>query len=158
MLHEAPGGLRLGGAGQPGRGAPGRAVAGGGGLRQPGLGLLLAGDEAIDSLGDGGLLGPSLGLLLLLLFVLHLKIIMRVMRLIFFPSGFNGNEWNLRNSHSNVQREENVKNFWILLFTEITSKTFQRKQILIISSSSFHPAAAWGPALPVSAAAGSRCA
>ena len=60
------------------------------------------------------------------------------MRLIFLPSilvsmEINGN---LRNLHSNVQREENVKNFWILLFTEITSKTFQRKQILIISSSS----------------------
>ena len=89
MLHEAPG-LGLGGAGHPGRGAPGRAVAGGGGLGQSGLGLLLARDEAIDSLGDGGLLGPSLGLLLVL--VLNLKIKMRVMRLIFFPSGFNGNE------------------------------------------------------------------
>ena len=50
---------------------------------------------------------------------------------------------NLRNSLSNVQREENVKNFWILLFTEITSKTCQRKQILVISSWSSHRAAAW---------------
>ena len=92
VLHEAPG-LGLGGAGGHGGGAPGRAVAGGGGLRQPRPGLLLPRDEAIDSLGDGGLLGPGLGLLLLVL-VLNLKM-RRVMSLIFLPSGFNGNEWKL---------------------------------------------------------------
>ena len=89
VLHEA---LGLGGAGRQGRGAPSWAVTGGGGLWQPGPGLILARDEAIDCLSDGGLLGPSLGLLLVL--VLNLKVI-RVMRLIFPTSGFNGNEWKL---------------------------------------------------------------
>ena len=82
VLHEAPS-LGLGGASDQGRGAPGGAVAGGGGFWQTGPGLLRAGDEAIDGLGDGGLFGPSLGLLLVL--VLHLKIVhsVSVMKLIF---------------------------------------------------------------------------